>query len=375
MNEAIKDIQPTLIRKIFELKQPTSIDLSLGEPHLPLNEELWSRTLARFKSTKPGYSANLGMPSLRQKIAHYYSQTSLKPLNENQVIVTVGSQQALFLAFFSLLNPGDEVIIPDPAYAAYAPMVTMQRAHIKTIPLSAHNNYHLSIEAIQASITPRTKLVIVSSPGNPLGQIDDQEFLQSLAQLAEQHEFYIISDEVYAALYFGHKKPVSALAFTEKTIVISSLSKSCSATGHRIGYLIAQESLVSLMKPVQQMMITCAPILSQCLAEEVFSEPRFLSLQRAYYEQKWAHTQQALEKHKIPYIAPQGGFYVCCPIVPKEVNAFDFCVKLLKEQDVVVVPGSAFGHVSDLWIRISFSSTDTLISTGIERIGRVIYER
>jgi aminotransferase len=281
------------------------------------------------------------------------------------VIVTVGSEEALFLAFFTLLDAYDEVIIMDPAYPAYAGLATMCGAKTVRIPLHAPS-YSLRAADVAKAITPRTRLVVVSSPSNPFGRIDSRVELDALARLAEQHDFHIISDEIYSELYFGSARPVHLSS--DKTIRVGGLSKSCAMTGHRLGYLIAAPALVSAMWPVHQLAVTATSTLAQQLAIEAFSDARFLSAHRERYVSAWGQAKASLEMYQIPYIEPEGAFYVMCPIVPQGEDAFDFCKRFLAEQDAVIVPGTAFGPSGAPFVRLSFTATAAHFSECVRRL-------
>lgn len=364
MRAALGKLQPSLIRQIHALKRPTSLDVSLGEPTLDIEPELWARALERYQQHPKGYSANLGVPALRSAIAAYHGLPGRA--DADNVIVTVGSEEALFLCFFSLLEEGAQVIVTNPSYPAYAGLGTMCGAEVVKVAPSPH--YSVDVEAIARAVTPRTRLVVVGSPSNPFGRCDDAASLARLAALAEHHGFWVLSDEIYRELYFGAERPPSIATLTERSIVVSGLSKSCAMTGHRLGYLIAPAELVTAMWPVHQLTVTCAPTLAQALALEAFTEPRFLSAHRPHYEQRYAAAKDALERHGLPFIAPAGGFYVMCPVVPEGVSAFELCKRLLAEQDVVAVPGSAFGSNGERFLRLSFSGEPGVFAEACSRL-------
>lgn len=365
-NQKLADIKPSLIRLLFNQKKSSSIDLSLGEPGIKMPDSIWQKGLARFSQSNQGYTHTLGLSELRNLIADYYQFAHYH--SENNVLVTSGSQEALFLTFFTLLNPQDEVIVSDPSYPAYVNIAQMCGANAVRVPYlkkssaptnttSSHlaQHYECDIDAIIQAITPRTKLVVLSSPSNPLGSVDDTEKTQKLLALAQKYSFYIVSDEIYRELYFTQTMPTSLAALSDRVIFISGLSKCCAMTGFRLGYLMAPVDLIAAMQPVHQMLVTSTNTLAQYMAVEVFLAPQNLSAQRHFYLEQWHNVQTALETYQIPYIVPKGAFYVCCPVVPAGMSSVDFCLKLLQNHDLVCIPGEAFGKVSQQWIRLSFS--------------------
>lgn len=344
MRRSLADLKPSLIRQIHALKQPTSLDCSLGEPTLPIEPELWSRGLARYEREAKGYTPNLGLASLRGLIGKHHGGDA------DNVVVTVGSEEALFLAFFTLLDQGDEVIIADTCYPAYAGLATMCGATAVRVPLK---DYTLDPDAVTAAITDQTRLVITSSPSNPFGRCDSAAALEALSRSADEHGFYVLSDEIYRELYFGASPPPAVSG--ARVLRVGGLSKSCAMTGHRLGWIVAPKELVTAMWPVHQLAVTAAGTLAQQLAIEAFSEPRFLQAHRAHYERAWAQAKQALDTYEIPYIEPHGAFYAMCPIVPPEEDAFEYCKRFLREKDAVIVPGTAFGPGGARFVRISFA--------------------
>jgi aspartate/methionine/tyrosine aminotransferase len=356
MNPAAAALQPSLIRQIHALKKPSSIDLSLGEPTLPIDPELWQRGLARYERSPKGYTPNLGLPELRERIAASVGASA------SEILVATGSQEALFVCFFTLLAPGDEVVVMDPSYPAYASLARMCGAVPVSVPLRAPD-YSLCTEDVRAALTPRTRLVVVSSPSNPLGRCDREDELRQLAALAEAHGFTIVSDEIYRELTFAAPPPRLRDA---RTITVSGLSKSCAMTGHRLGWLVAPPELVQKMWPVHQLTVSCAPTLAQHLAIEAFSEPRFLSAHRSIYAERARAAQRALAA--LPHIAPEGGLYVMAEVVPAGEDAFVFCKRLLAEKDVVCVPGTAFGANAGRFVRLTFAGDQATFAEGAARL-------
>jgi aspartate/methionine/tyrosine aminotransferase len=220
-------------------------------------------------------------------------------------------------------------------------------------------------------LTARTRLIVLASPSNPFGRIDTEDELRKLAALVPK-EVTILSDEVYRDLAFADHAPPSIASYAHNTIVVSGLSKSCAMTGHRLGYLIADPGLVTAMWPVHQLVVTAASTLSQQLALEAFTDPQFLTASRGHYASLWQQARAALEAHGIPYIAPEGAFYVMCPVVPEHTDAFDFCRTFLEAHDVVTVPGSAFGPTGARFLRLSFASSPEVFQEASARLAKFL---
>lgn len=358
MNPHTALLQPSLIRQIHALKKPSSIDLSLGEPSLPIEPELWLRGLARFARSAKGYSPNLGLLELREHIAAHCGATA------EEVLVAAGSQEALFVCFFTLLAPGDEVVIMDPSFPAYANLARMCGAVPVQVPLRAPE-YSLDTQDVRAALSERTRIVVVSSPSNPLGRCDSEAELRELAKLAEQRGFTIVSDDIYRELSFTTPAPL-VRAMTSRAITVGGLSKSCAMTGHRLGWLIAPPDLVQKMWPVHQLTVSCAPTLAQHLAIEAFVDPRFLSAHQPIYVARAHAAVQALAA--LPHIAPQGGLYVMAEVVPEDEDGFAFCKRFLAAQDVVTTPGTAFGNTMARYVRLSFAGDPAVFAEGAQRL-------
>ncbi len=361
MRASLASLKPSLIRQIHALKRPGSLDVSLGEPTLQVDPELWRRGLERHAREPQGYTPNLGLLELRERIAAHHALPGRD--TAASVIVTVGSEEALFLAFYTLLDPGDEVVIMDPAYPAYAGLATMCGATAVRVPL-APPHYSLVAADVIARITPRTRLIVLGSPSNPLGRVDTERELAKLADV----EPMVLSDEIYGEIYFAPERPPSIARLTQESIVVSGLSKSCAMTGHRLGYLIASPEVVSAMWPVHQLTVTAAGTLAQQLAIEAFAEPRFLGAHRDVYRERWQRAREALDMYAIPYIEPEGAFYVMCPVVPAGDDAFDFCKRFLAAQDVVSVPGTAFGEGGARFVRLSFAGEPPTFAEACKRL-------
>lgn len=363
MNPRLKNLAPSLIRQVHSKKRETSIDLSLGEPSVRVDQELLARAERRFAGMPQGYTANLGMKPLREAVAAYHRYPGKH--SADNVAITVGSQHALFCVFSSLLAPGDEVVILDPSYPAYASLALVCAATPKAVPLS--NSFRWSAGQIVAAFTDKTRLVVLSSPSNPLGFIDDPSELKILVAEAEARGITIVSDEVYRELYLS-RAPVSPATLSESVVVVGGLSKACAMTGYRLGYVLASASLVTAIWPLLQLTVTCAPTFAQCLGLEAFLEPRFLHAHRPMYQERWAKAEHSLRANRIEYLTPDGAFYVVCRTVPEGGDPLAYCLKTLDERDVVTVPGTAFGRALSRYVRLSFAGEPEAFAQGVARL-------
>lgn len=363
MNPLLAQLAPSLIRQVHALKRPSSVDLSLGEPSLHLDNELRERAERRYAAMSPGYTPNLGLMELREAIARYHQYEGLTAAAN--VAVTVGSQHALYCVFTCLLSAGDEVVIFDPAYPAYEGLAKLCGATARRVLLSGE--FRWTAEQLQSAVTPRTKIIVLSAPSNPLGLADDPTELRKLADWAKSRDIWLVSDEIYRELYFK-SPPLSIATLFSRTIVVGGLSKSCAMTGQRLGFVLAPAQIVTAIWPLIQLSVTCAPTFAQCLALEAFNEPRFMQQHRAIYAARWQHAKQVLDEHGVGYVAPDGAFYVVCKLVPEGEDALAFCKRVVSERDVVIVPGTAFGQALKSHVRLSFAGESENFSLGIQRL-------
>jgi aspartate/methionine/tyrosine aminotransferase len=359
----LTDVELSLIRQINALATPLSVNLGIGEPNLVPDERL--REMAREAATAPWqYSANAGFLSLRKKIA---ANTPFDPKSE--VCVTAGTQEALFAIFQAYVEDGDEVLVPNPGFLAYATLARICGATAVTYDLEPPR-WDIDLDALERRITPRTKLIVVNSPSNPLGAIIDEPRLQRIATLGP----LVVSDEIYREIWY-ESSPPSMIGMGRNVIVANGMSKSHGMTGLRLGWILAREDLMKPIVTAHQYIATCASVFSQALAEAVLSDTSWnrswLERVRAQFARQREAALHAIERELgVRIDPPAGAFYAFVPV--PACDSIGFAKTLATDAAVLVIPGLAFGKAGEGFVRISYAAPPDQIGTGIERIGRFL---
>jgi aspartate/methionine/tyrosine aminotransferase len=364
-SDRLTGIELSLIRQINALATPLSVNLGIGEPNVLPDARL--REMAAHAATASWhYSANAGALSLRKKLC---DGTPFDPKSE--VCVTAGTQEGLFAIYTAFVNPGDEVLVPNPGFLSYATLAKICGA--TAIPYNLDPpDWQIDVEALRRKITPRTKLIVVNSPSNPLGTVIPRETLAEIAALGP----LVVSDEIYRAIHYGDE-PLSMLDLgrTENVIVISGLSKSHAMTGLRLGWIFAGAALMQPIVTAHQYIATCASVFSQALAEQILDDPAWNAGWLAGVRAQFAAQREAalyairheLEAEVAP---PAGAFYAFAPI--PSCDTISFAKTMATDAAVLVIPGVAFGSRGEGFIRISYAAPVEQITAGIERIGRYL---
>lgn len=359
--ERLADVELSLIRQINALATPYSVNLGIGEPNVEPDERL--REMAKkAASASWHYSPNAGALSLRRKIC---ANTSLDPKAE--VCVTAGTQEALFAVFTAYVDPGDEVLVPNPGFVAYATLAKICGATAVTYDLEPPN-WKIDAAALEKKITAKTKLIIVNSPSNPLGSVIDADTLQRIAATG----VLVVSDEIYRELWYDAPPP-SMLKLGENVIVLNGLSKSHAMTGLRLGWILAKAEIMKPIITAHQYIATCASVFSQALAEAIFDDPEWnaswLEGVRAQFREQRDAALYAIEHELHSDVAPPAGAFYAFAAVPS-CDTISFAKTLATDAAVLVIPGLAFGTRGQGFIRISYAAPVDQITSGIERIGR-----
>ncbi len=359
--DRLDGIELSLIRQINALATPLSVNLGIGEPNVVPDERL--REMARRAATLPWqYSANAGTAALRKKLC---DGTPYDPKSE--VCVTAGTQEGLFSIFTAFVNPGDEVLIPDPGFLSYATLAKMCGATAVRYTLEPPD-WHIDVDALEKKITPKTKLIIVNTPSNPLGAVADRATLARIAATGR----LVVSDEVYREIWYD-APPASMLGLGDNVLTLSGLSKSHAMTGLRLGWIHGREALMKPVITAHQYVATCASVFSQALAEMILDDrawnEAWLASVRAQFAQQREAAMYAIQHELEVQIAPpEGAFYAFTPVPACESIAF--AKTLATDAAVLVIPGVAFGPQGQGFVRISFAAPVELITSGIERMGR-----
>ncbi|OLN22372.1 aromatic amino acid aminotransferase [Domibacillus antri] len=372
LNERVKEIEISGIRKFFNLVGTTEnmISLTIGQPDFHTPEHVKAAGIEAIQQNATVYTPNAGLPELKKAAAAFYEKkyrVSYKAASE--VIVTVGASQAIDIALRTILQPGDEVVVPGPVYPGYEPIIHLCEA--KTVMVNTtENDFRMTADLIEQALSERTKVIILPYPSNPTGvSLTDSE-LMDIAKLAKKHELFILADEIYSEIVYERPHISIASFLPEQTIVINGLSKSHAMTGWRIGLLFAPENIARHMLKVHQYNVSCASSISQKAAIAALTAGVDDALpMRGEYKIRRDFTYEKLQSLGLKTVKPDGAFYffVKLPEIYKGTS-FDFCVTLAKEYKVAVVPGSAFSSSGEGWFRMSYACSMEEIREGLERI-------
>ena len=357
-------IELSLIRQINALATPQSVNLGIGEPNLEPDETL--REMARrAASSRWQYSPNAGFLSLRRRIA---AGTPLDP--EREVCVTAGTEEALFSLFQAWVDQGDEVLVPNPGFVAYATLAKICGGVAASYALEPPS-WRVEAGAIAAKITKRTKIIVVNSPSNPLGAVIDEQTLREIAQLADEHDCLVVSDEIYREIWYDTPPP-SMFGMGRNVVVANGMSKSHGMTGLRLGWILGRAEILSPTITAHQYATTCASVFSQSLAEQVLTDQHWnaswLDGVRRQFAMQRDTAMRSIERHfEVAIEPPAGAFYAFVPV--PSCNTLSLARSLATDAGVLMIPGVAFGDAGEGFLRISFAARPDQIETGVERAG------
>ena len=371
MNPVIAEIPPSIIRAINARKQPGDIDLCMGEPTLRPDPAPFEAATEWVRRNGCPYTPNAGWDELRERIAAYYALPGGP--GKAGVCVTIGSEEALYLAIKTVVDPArDEVLVVEPAYLAYAKLCMLEGIRHRSVALRSEDGFAPRADVVLEALGPDTRLVVISSPVNPTGRIWPEAELRALAEgLAARPgpPVYVLSDEVYRELYFTPEPPLSVAEVYPHTLVAGSLSKSNALTGLRLGWLVGPPEVVAAAIKVHQFVNTAASTFSQAVALELFRDPAALAAHRPHYRHMRSALLAAAERHGVPHLPPEGTFY-CLLKLPEHLahDTLGAVERLLEEQRVVAVPGTAFGESGEGWLRLSWVVGEDLLDEAMRRI-------
>lgn len=364
----LQGIEKSAIRRMLDRARPGSINLGLGEPDLPTPDVIRRAAIKVINEDRNGYTAHAGLPALREKVACAYPYLEERP---ERVVITAGSQEALYLALLSLVEEGDEVLLPNPGFVAYPTIVQMAGGVAKFYRMPRENGFAFDADEFRRALSPRTKAVVCISPSNPTGRTLARQDLANISAALRDHGAYVIADEIYRELYYASARPDSLSSFYERTIVISGLSKSMSMTGWRLGWLCGDEAVVGAASVLHGYVTTCASTVSQKAALVAWTEEaeaaraEFRETFRARRDHMLATIRAELE---LRAITPEGAFYTML-----DVSDYGPSMKVadaLLGEGVITVPGVAFGSESEGFLRVSFCADLENLTEGVRRIKR-----
>ena len=368
----LQGIEKSVIRQVFDRAQPGSINLGLGEPDLPTPDVIRRAAVKVITEEQNGYTSHAGLPALRAKIAGDYPHLEQNP---DRVIVTAGSQEALYLALLALVDDGDEVLLPNPGFVAYPTIVRMAGGAAKFYRLPVPSGFAFDAEEFRRALTPQTKVVVCISPSNPTGRTLSHADLQTIANVVREHGAYLISDEIYRELYYGAERPESASSFYDRTIVISGLSKSMSMTGWRLGWLGGDEATVRAALVLHGYVTTCASTVSQKAALVAWSDEAEAARAgfRETFRSRRDHLLGLVESELgLRAVTPDGAFYTMLDV--REFGPSMRVAEALLDARVITVPGAAFGSESEGFLRVSFCADHDTLREGVQRIKKGLME-
>ncbi len=374
LSKKIIDIQPSGIRKFFDVanEMEDAISLGVGEPDFDTPWRIREEGIFSLERGRTFYTSNAGLQDLRNEICRYLKRkigVSYDPKKET--LVTVGGSEAIDIGLRCMLDPGDEVLIPQPSYVSYLPCTLMADGVPVVIPLQYENEFKLTVEDLEKYTTPKTKVLVMPFPNNPTGAIMTEEDLRPVAEFVKEHDLYVISDEIYSELtYMGEHASIASLPWMRgRTIVINGFSKGFAMTGWRLGYCCGPENIIEQMTKLHQYAIMCAPTTSQYAAAEGLRncEDEVQEMRRSYNERR-RFLMSEFKRMGLECFEPYGAFYVFPSIKEFGMSSEEFATRLLNEEKVAVVPGTAFGECGEGFLRISYAYS---IEDLKEALGRV----
>ena len=367
----LRGIQKSVIRQVFDRARPGSINLGLGEPDLPTPDVIRREAARVVTEEQNGYTTHAGLLPLRERVASDYSHLHLTP---EQVVVTAGSQEALYVALLTLVDEGDEVLIPDPGFVAYPTIVRMAGGTPKFYKLPAARDFAFDVEDFRRRLTPRTKVVVCISPSNPTGRVLSRAELAALAGALEGTHVYLVSDEIYRDLYFGDERPASVSEFrAERAVVIGGLSKSMSMTGWRLGWLCGDADVLRSALVLHGYTTTCASTVSQKAALAAWTdeaEAAREATRRTFCERRDHLLGLLSSELSLRAVEPEGAFYTMVD-VSAHGDSMSVAERLL-EHGVITVPGAAFGPEGEGYLRVSFCADLPVIAEGVRRMKQAL---
>ena len=368
-------LQPSGIRKFFDIvaEMDDVISLGVGEPDFDTPWHIRDEGIYSLEKGRTFYTSNSGLKELRMEIAAYLQRTQgLEYHYLSQIFVTVGGSEAIDLAMRAMINPGDEVLIPQPSYVSYEPCVVMADGKPVVIELKEENQFRLTPEELEAAITPKTKILVMPFPNNPTGAIMECKDLEKLVPIIEKHDLFVVSDEIYGELTYGGKKHVSIAALPgmqERTILINGFSKAYAMTGWRLGYACGPKEVIRQMVKIHQYCIMCAPTTSQYAAVEALRNgDEDVRRMRESYDERRRFVLFTLKEMGLPCFEPEGAFYVFPCIREFGMTSDEFATNLLKEEKVAIVPGTAFGNCGEGYLRISYAYSIESLKKALKRL-------
>lgn len=378
LSQKVMDIEPSGIRKFFDIvsEMKDAISLGVGEPDFDTPWRIREEGIYTLEKGKTFYTSNAGLKELKIEICKYLKRKAHVEYNyADEVIVTVGGSEGIDIGLRAMLDPGDEVLIPQPSYVSYLPCTVLADGVPVVIPLQHENEFKLTKEELEAAITPKTKVLIMPFPNNPTGSIMTREDLEPIAEVVKEHDLFVISDEIYSELsYKGEHVSIASLpGMKERTILINGFSKGFAMTGWRLGYACGPKEIIAQMVKIHQFAIMCAPTNSQYAAVEALRNcDSEVEEMRNAYNQRRRYLVHEFKRMKLECFEPYGAFYIFPCIQEFNMTSDEFATRLLEEEKVAVVPGTAFGACGEGFLRISYAYSLEDLKVALQRFENFI---
>ena len=379
LSEKSTGLKPSGIRKFFDIvsEMKDAISLGVGEPDFDTPWHIRDEGIYSLEKGRTFYTSNSGLRELREEICAYMKRTQgVEYAWDKEVLITVGGSEGIDLTFRAMINPGDEVLVPQPSYVSYEPCAVLADAQPVIINLKNENLFRLKPEELEAAVTPRSKLLVLPFPNNPTGGIMEKEDLEALVDIIVKNDLYVLSDEIYGELtYTGHPHVsiASLPGMKERTVVVNGFSKAYAMTGWRLGYACGPEAIMAQMTKIHQYAIMCAPTTSQHAAGEARRNGEDdVHMMRDSYNERRRFVLHMLEEMGIPCFEPMGAFYVFPCIKEFGLSSEEFANRLLAEEKVAIVPGTAFGDSGEGFLRISYAYSIDNLRKALTRLARFV---
>ncbi len=375
---SVEAIKPSGIRKFFDIasKTPGVVSLGVGEPDFDTPWHISDEGIASIEQGNTFYTANAGLKELRVAVGAFLKRKYGLSYSEDEVLITVGGSEAIDLACRALIGQGDEVIIPTPSYVSYEPCVLLAGGTPVSLVLKEENGFKLTKALLESVYTPRTKMLIMNYPNNPTGAEMDLASLEEVASFCLEHNVIAVSDEIYSELLYSSKSHISIgslKGMKDLSIIINGFSKSYSMTGWRLGYACGPKDIIKAMTKIHQFTIMCASTASQYAGIEALTNgDKDIERMRDEYAKRRLYVMKRLKDMSLSCYEPQGAFYVFPSIKKFGLTSDDFCMRLLKEQKVAIIPGTAFGECGEGFVRISYAYSLNDLKVAFDRLEKFI---
>lgn len=380
LNKTVVEIEPSGIRKFFDIvsEMKDAISLGVGEPDFDTPWRVRDEAIYSLEQGRTFYTSNAGLKELKEEIANFLDRRyELKYDPYEEMLITVGGSEAIDIALRAMLDPGDEVLIPQPSYVSYVPCAILANGTPVIIELKEENDFRLTAEELENAITDKTKVLVLPFPNNPTGAVLERKDLEAIASVVEKHDLFVLSDEIYSELTYldKHVSIVNIPGMRERTVLINGFSKSHAMTGWRLGYACAPKEIIEQMLKIHQFAIMCAPTTSQYAAVTAIRDcDKEVADMRDEYNARRRYLLHRFEEMGLQCFEPFGAFYMFPSIKEFNMSSDEFATRLLKSKKVAVVPGNAFGACGEGFLRISYAYSLSNLKKALDRMEEFVNE-